>query len=212
MPICSGCSKPLPSGARFCPECGASAAAGSGSTPKGRSSPRDVFIIAGVLTLASILFFAFRPSDPRQPTVPTPVEGHEEMGGMGDMGAVLADLPADYESLVHVGNSFMDNGNYPMAAESYKRALAIDGSSADVRVDYGACLHGMGLSERAIEEFLAVVQDHPDHTIVYFNLGIVYYSLNQPDSARLFWNKYLERDPNGQVAEAVREYLKKIGS
>jgi Tfp pilus assembly protein PilF len=105
----------------------------------------------------------------------------------------------------------MDHGNYPVAAEAYRRALAIDSTSADVRTDYGACLHGMGMPDRAIEEFKRVLANDPKHSIAHFNLGIVFYQSQKPDSARYYWKKYLEIDPNGNAADAARNYLKEVG-
>ena len=125
------------------------------------------------------------------------VSDHPDVEGMGAMAAAFANLPTDYDGLVQMGNQTMDQGNYPMAAECYKRALAINGQSTDVRTDYGACLHGMGLADRAIAEFNKVLLEIPNHSVATYNLGIVYYNEKQYDSAKVYWNRYLELEPNG---------------
>jgi tetratricopeptide (TPR) repeat protein len=178
--------------------------------PTGR---RDLLIITGVLLVVTAGYFAFKrpvsvPSGPK-----AEIQSHSDMptGDMADAIKTLDNLPTDYSSLVTLGNEFMDERNYPVAAECYKRALALQGNSPNVRVDYGACLHGMGLTHRAIEEFRRVLDINPSHAIVNFNLGIVYYDLNETDSARVYWRKYLTIDPNGQAAQAARDLLRETG-
>lgn len=220
---CPSCHKEISGDFKFCPECGSSlgtskAKQTKGNVKKGKSnSTRDAIIIIGALVLiAGGYFIINRPATPEhnhQPQQQQQQSGnydHPEVEGMeGGMGAA-ADLPTDYNGLVQAGNNYMDLGNFALAAESYKRALKIDGSSPDVRTDYGACLHGMGLEQRALEEFYTVIKDHPKHGISHFNLGIVYYGLHEADSAKLYWNKYLELEPSGQAADKAREKLKEM--
>ena len=178
--------------------------------PTGR---RDLLIIAGVLLVVTAGYFVFKrpvsvPSGPK-----AEIQSHSAMpmGDMTDAIKTLENLPTDYSSLVSLGNEFMDKRNYPVAAECYKRALALHGDSLDVRVDYGACLHGMGLTHRAIEEFRRVIDINPSHAIANFNLGIVYYDLDETDSARVYWQKYLTIEPDGQAAQATRDLLRETG-
>ncbi len=170
-------------------------------------------IIAGILLVVTAGYFAFkRPmSVPSRPKAEIELHGDVPMGDIADAMKVLENLPTDYSSLVTLGNEFMDKRNYPVAAECYKRALALQGGSPDVRVDYGACLHGMRLTHRAIEEFRRVIDLNSSHAIANFNLGIVYYDLNETDSARVYWQKYLTIEPNGQVAQAARDLLRETG-
>lgn len=152
-----------------------------------------------------------RPATP--PQKPTEIESHSgrEIGDMPQAMKALEDLPTDYEALVQTGNKLMDEGNYPVAAECYKRALVQREESVDVRVDYGACLHAMGLGHRAVEEFRRVLKEQPSHAVAHFNLGIVFHDMDQIDSARVYWQKYLSLEPNGRAAESARELLKQTG-
>ena len=173
---------------------------GAGSYQTGR---RDFIIIVGVLVLVIAGYLILKKSQPVQQVH----GGATETRGMAGMTDMLGELPEDYSSLVNMGNEYMDQGNFAVAAEAYRRALEIDGSSPDVRTDFGSCLHGMGLAERALEEFLLVVSEHPNHTIVHYNLGIVYFYLEKTDSARFYWESYLALDPHGQAAESARQHL-----
>ncbi|MEW6049459.1 MAG: tetratricopeptide repeat protein [Candidatus Zixiibacteriota bacterium] len=216
--FCPNCGKPAPQAARFCPECGATVSGGktgSGETRGVKSTGmRDLIIIVAALAIVAVGYFVFKdqPEPPAKPAeMPQAQAGGVSNPHQGMSMAMLDSLPQDFNTLVGMGNQFMDEGNYPIAAECYKRALAIDSTKPDVRVDYGACLHGMGLAERAVDEFRKALIYKPDHGIAHFNLGIVFRELNQNDSARIYWNKYLKIDPNGQAAEAARKFLKELG-
>jgi len=172
---------------------------------------RDLLIMAGVLTAVTAGYLAFkRPSPPPGPEAEIQ-SSDMPTGDMADAMKALGNLPTDYASLVSRGNVFMDECNYPLAAECYKRALARQADSPDVRVDYGACLHGMGLPQRAIEEFRRVIDMHPSHAGANFNLGIVFYDLGQTDSARVYWQRYLTIEPDGQTAKDARDLLRQTG-
>lgn len=216
---CPVCNYKASENAKFCPDCGAplTKKAQKNAAKRKSSSNRDMFIIVGVLVIVVVGYLALK-----SPTkVPVPVQqqsaasnddhdhDHENIEGMEDM---LANMPVDFNSLVRLGNQTMDERNYAMAAECYKRALMIDGNSPDVRTDYGACLHGMGLPDRALEEFHKVLTDYPDHEIARFNMGIVFYTMDNGDSAKYYWQSYLEKFPNGSMAASAKEYINKIGS
>jgi len=223
--FCTSCGQPIAAGARFCASCGApvdGAAAGKGapaqpSGPAPKLALRDILIVAGVLVLVTAGYLIF--ARPGQPPAPPQSQAQAQMQGQmpgqiaddphagTDMAGAMANmqLPTDYNSLVQLGNQTMDSMNFPVAAECYRRALEIDSTSPEVRIDFGACLHSMGLPERALEEFRKVLN------MVLFNLGIVFSDLGPVDSAKVYFNKYLTAAPNGRAADRARELLKQIG-
>ena len=217
---CSSCGTKLVGGTKFCPECGAPATGqarekAAKAASKSSNAGRDMGIIAGLVIVVTIGYFVFKePSQPPQPVQQqqmTDVEGHAGMAGnMDEALSAMGGMPQDYNSLVQLGNQQMDQRNFPMAAEAYRRALALDGSSNAVRTDYGACLHGMGLGHRALEEFRKVLNDEPDHPIANFNIGIVYREMGEVDSARAHWNHYLKIDPTGSAAASTRSLLQDL--
>ncbi len=215
--VCHSCNKEIQAGVNFCANCGAKVGGGnstSNTAVSGKSHGKEIIVILGILAVVCVGYFLLR-EDPNPPMTQetTEISGHESVEGM-DMGAamsMLGNLPDDYDALVGMGNQFMDEGNFPVAAECYKRALAKNPESPDVRVDYGACLHGMGLAHRALEEFQTVYKTNPEHSVVHFNIGIVYNELQQTDSAVYYWEKYLELEPEGMAASSAAQLIEQYG-
>ncbi len=214
---CKSCGVDVPADAKFCPECAAPLTPGARQSSKTaiskkRSNPRrDNLIIIGVIVVVAVGYLIMNRPAPSETPPPAANAQNPHGGDMDAMMGALANMPSDYASLVQMGNESMDHGNYAVAAECYKRALAQEGSSSNVRTDYGACLHGMGLPQRALEEFRKVLSDDPAHTIANYNLGVVFFSIEQSDSAKVYFTKYLKLDPQGHAASSAQNYLKEIG-
>ena len=104
----------------------------------------------------------------------------------------------------------MDHGRFADAVESYRRALAIDGSNPDLWTDQGACFHALGLHDSAIVKFNKALDLAPDHAIVHFNMGVVYHALNNPDKTRQYWNRYLELNPESPIGDTLKSILNSL--
>ena len=216
---CTSCGETLPVDARFCASCGAPVndaireKAGARDKKRPASKPkrkRDLIVVAGVMALMTVAYFAFRsPAQPPEPPSGSETTSHGTMGGSG-MDAAMPDMPSGYNQLVQMGNQYMDQQNFPVAAEAYRRALEQEGSDPNVRVDFGICLFRMGLAERAIDEFRNVIASNPNHALAYFNSGVVFYNNNQPDSAATYLRGYLQLAPDGPAAEAATSILNEI--
>ncbi|MFH1372478.1 MAG: tetratricopeptide repeat protein [bacterium] len=211
---CRECGRGVPLKALHCPACGAPVGA-IGKTVRTRhpAGRRNWLILAVVMTAITAGFFIFKKPLPVAPGTDGESRPHSSVTSdeMDDIGQILQNMPTDYGALVEYGNQFMDQADFAVAAECYRKALTLQEDFGDVRVDYGACLHGMGLPYRAIEEFQKVLKADPSHSIAHFNLGIVFYDLQQADSARVHWQEYLLLDPNGRAAAQARELLEQIG-
>lgn len=170
---------------------------------------RDISIIVAVLIVVIAGYFIIVYPDKAGLTEAAQPQSAGRTMAMTSAMPVIEGLPEDYQGLVQSGNTFMDQGNYPMAAECYRRSLELEDVD-DVRVDHGACLNAMGLPDRAIEEFQIVLGHNPNHAIAIFNLGIVYYGNSQPDSADVYFKRYLQIEPDGPAAPTARNLLKEM--
>ncbi len=229
--FCPQCGAKAESAAKFCAECGTPI--GAGTTKSGKpgvkgNAPstgiRDLLIIVGVLAVVAVAYFMLAekpiPPAPQQQAAPSSTpqnmqdpHDHENMSM-----AVLDSLPKDYNSLIQMAYHYHDEGSqtgnsqdFAIAAEIYRRALAIDSSDPNIRVDYGAVLHGMGLPQRSLEEFAKALKANPRHPVGTFNMGIVHHDIGNADSAKIYFKRYLEIEPNGPAAQSAKDFLKELG-
>lgn len=225
---CPSCGAAVVAGAKFCTECGTPLGSSAGSSAKsgGKGSYRDLVIIVGVLAVVAVGYFllADRPETPTKPSVQPEQQQSQGMQNVDPHAdenlsmAMLDSLPKDYNSLIQVAYHYHDLASqsrnaqqFAIAAEIYKRALAMDSSDLNVRVDYGAVLHGMGLPQRSVEEFGKVLKTNPRHGIANFNMGIVHHDIGNADSAKIYFKRYLEYEPNGPAAQSAQAFLKELG-
>lgn len=214
---CKSCRIEIDSSAKFCPECGSRQENLTHDQPdvKPDKSPKDkafrfreTLVTIGVVALITLGYFVIvEPELVPKPDQPQLMAGHSD----GGMEITLPNLPEDFEGLVAVGDNYMDEGNFPLAAECYKRALEIDSASVNLRSDFGSCLYGMGLGGRALEEFRKVLAIDASHGIALFNLGVVFSGQGLTDSAKFYMGAYLKLEPEGNAADRARDLINEMG-
>ncbi|MFH1699247.1 MAG: tetratricopeptide repeat protein [Candidatus Zixiibacteriota bacterium] len=201
---CQSCGHELNSSTKYCPECGA--AIKSGKRQKHDSSGENHVIIIAILIVAAAIYSGFILTGDKDQTDQSPRDS-ANAPSMTDLTAYRNNLPESFESLVQMGNSLMDQGQYPLAIECYSKALRIDSTNANVRVDLGACQQGSGNSQAAIAQFKKALEFQPDHQTAKFNLGIVYYSISDSANAIEWWSKLLEENPPPELRKRAEELM-----
>ena len=215
---CKSCRIEIDSTAKFCPECGSRQENLTHDQPDGKPDKppkdkaarfREMYIAVGVVALITLAFFVIVEPEP----IPEPSQ-QQQMTGHGPEGMEMTFpiLPEDLGGLVTVGDNYMDEGNYPLAAECYKRALEIDSASVNIRSDFGSCLYGMGLGDRALEEFHKVLAIDRSHGIALFNLGVVFSGQGLNDSAKFYMGEYLKLETEGEAADRARKLINEMGA
>ena len=124
----------------------------------------------------------------------------------------LARDPDDLEANIGFGNLLFDSGQWQKAIDHYQRALKKSPGDADVRVDMAVAIHSLGQNDIARKELERVTREKPTHLNAWLNLGVVAATLGDNTGAIRAWERYLELDPQGEHAGAVRaqiEMLKK---
>jgi len=204
---CSKCGKSIKPSDKFCPACGHPVGQKANSGQTGR---RDQFIILGILVIVVMLYVGYQAistkSEPPQKPAPT-----EKAAAMPvDMEAFTQNLPADFPSLVSMGNALMDQGNYELAIECYRRALELNPKDVNIIVDLGTCQHSLGQNLEAIENFKKALEYAPDHQIAKFNLGIVYYAAGEPDQAVEWWKRLLSENPPQDLKQRTEAFIRQV--
>lgn len=212
--ICPECGAECGMGDKYCRQCGAQL--GGVETAPAKSGPStlpfsiQILILVGGLVVVAVLFFLFKGIKHEKTGQTQQQNAMPEGADPAQSPHEITNLPTDFAGLVAMGNSMMDAGGFPMATECYRRALMLDPNAFDVRVDFAICLHSVGMTGRAIEELRQVCIQHPEHSLAFFNAGIVFLEAHQPDSAKTYLNAYLQKFPNGSHVDDVRKVLQTL--
>jgi tetratricopeptide (TPR) repeat protein len=156
----------------------------------------DLKIIGGILLAVAVTYSAV----------------HFAGAGGSDSGAAVkkAEESAsgmNVQQLIDTGNHLMDQGRFEQAAAHYTGALMVDSSLTNVRIDRGSCFYALGAYDSAIADFRRAISAEPDHATAYFNLGIAYGAIGEDSLMSWSWGKYLELEPDGEMADKVRQFL-----
>lgn len=203
---CQECNSNIPRRAQFCPVCGREF-----GTSKKVNNGTSHMVVLGVLTVFLLGFGAYNWLQP-EPAEAGHIHNQAAPAMSGsELATFAAELPDDYESLVGMGNSLMDQGNYALAAESYGKANKINPGNPDLLVDLGTCLHSIGNNTEALSSFEAALLAKPDHGVAKFNMGIVYYSMGDSANAIAWWQKLLDENPTEDVKARIGQMMKMVG-
>ena len=109
--------------------------------------------------------------------------------------AAVAKNPNDADSLVQLGDMYMQAAKFPQAAEYLQRALAIRDDAA-VRMDLGICYKQTNQPEKALAEFQRSAAMAPDQWQPLFNEAIALLDLRRMDEARIVAAKLQKMRPD----------------
>lgn len=200
---CQQCDSRIPKRAQFCSVCGYEI----GSSKEIKTGMSHL-IISGILVVFLLGFGGYYWMQPEpaeaghthtQQVVPT-------MSG-SNLAQYASELPEDYQSLLTMGNSLMDQQNYAMAAECYSKANKLSPGNPDLLVDLGTCQHSIGNHQAALTNFNAALLAQPDHQVAKFNMGIVYYSMQDTTNAIGWWQKLLDEKPGEDVEKRIAQMM-----
>lgn len=118
--------------------------------------------------------------------------------------------PADYESLVSLGNAYYDAKQYSNAIQYYQRALAIHPENPDVRTDMGTAYWYSGNADQALEQVQRSLKYRPGHPQSLFNLGWIRWQAKADAKGAVeAWEMLLKTNPNYPQKQQVEQYIAK---
>ncbi|MEA2417205.1 MAG: hypothetical protein QOI58_3862 [Thermoanaerobaculia bacterium] len=109
--------------------------------------------------------------------------------------AAVAKNPNDADSLVQLGDMYMQAAKFPQAAEYLQRALAVKDDAA-VRMDLGICYKQTNQPEKALAEFQRSAAMAPDQWQPLFNEAIALLDLRRMNEARVVAAKLQKMRPD----------------
>jgi tetratricopeptide (TPR) repeat protein len=106
-----------------------------------------------------------------------------------------------------MGNAYKFLGDYRKAEEMYKRSLSV--SNAPDKSVYNALAslyEKMGQSDKIVKIYKEELVRFPKSVVIIRNLAEYYKNKGWTESAKKYYNKWLEIDPDSKdVKEALRE-------
>jgi len=207
---CRACGSGIKLNTNYCSACGRDLDDGSEHSQQKKGFVCDLLLIIGFIAIFVVIFyFTGRKGD-------SVLENSHssdlisQTGESGNIDELIYNLPDNYNELIKLGNDFMDNHRFRIAAECYRRALTIDSTNPNVICDLGACLHAMSDFKSAAEMFKKAITIDSGHAIAHLNLGIVYRSMKNHEKAKLIWEKLITLYPNKAIADTAGRYIERL--
>lgn len=119
--------------------------------------------------------------------------------------------PNNAAGIIALGNALFDSGDFPKAAETYAKALALTPANPDVRVDMGTALFYQGKAKDAINEYHRALHDAPEHLNAHMNLGIVYRASGNNADAKAHWTKALNLTKDAEIQKRLKTLIQSVG-
>jgi len=161
------------------------------------------WLVAGAI---AALAYALWPQTPVTETPVNPKPAPQAAGSQG-LDLSLPEASAPVTAWIAASNALMDHGQFAAAAQGYSHVLQTDSLNVPIWVDRGACRHAQGDFTGALSDFRRALTLAPEHPTAHFNLGIVFLSLGQADSAKPHFNYVIAAAPGSPEAERARSLL-----
>ena len=118
---------------------------------------------------------------------------------------ILKYRPDHAPTLNYLGYMLAEKGErLDYARKLIEKALKISPDNGAYIDSYGWLMYRMGKYNKALEQLTLAYKYINDDPVVLHHLGDIYEALDEPDQARVYWQKALELDPNN---EALKEKL-----
>jgi tetratricopeptide (TPR) repeat protein len=102
-----------------------------------------------------------------------------------------------------------DAKGYFIAASCYAKALELDPSNTDVRVDYAICKLNMNDAKGGLEEMKRAVEQNPKHQKANLNIGILYAQSEEWSLVKKHWTIAYNLDKASDAGKRADELLAK---
>ncbi len=170
-------------------------------------------LVAGMLATSVYTFAPLVNSGDQNPAIPdTQTQSKPDTTGqLAVLEQAVQANPKDYQALVALANLYFDSDRYPEAEATYRRALGINGTDTNVRVDYGTMIFYQNRPIEAINEYLTALKADPSHVNAKVNLGLAYRALKQEDKAKSTWTEALQIAPDAATKQRIEELLAGLG-
>ncbi|MCA1639840.1 MAG: tetratricopeptide repeat protein [Acidobacteria bacterium] len=117
--------------------------------------------------------------------------------------------PDDYQTIVKIGNTYFDSGQFEQAEKWYLEALEKKSADVNVRTDLGITFveREMPDLDRAIKEFQTSLQTNPKHEPTLYNLGVAYYKKGNIEKSKETLNQLEIVNEQSELGKRLRQII-----
>ncbi|MCZ7665018.1 MAG: tetratricopeptide repeat protein [Thermoleophilia bacterium] len=157
------------------------------------------------------------PPIPSDATVP---EGHPDISDSdtGSAGASVEEFvksaedaydanPKDMQTLLTLGDAYLQAGRTDDAKKIFDEALTVDGSSSEAKAGRAMADFVGGDAAGAQGSLEALVQEDPKSQVALYDLAVVYFSGNEREKAQETWQKVVDIDPATDLGNMAQQFL-----
>ncbi|HEX9051947.1 MAG TPA: tetratricopeptide repeat protein, partial [Anaeromyxobacter sp.] len=116
---------------------------------------------------------------------------------------------ADYRRLLVAAERRYDAGKFLDAIADYRRAIGIR-STARAHVGLARALYDANKAKDALKELELAIQDDGHYAPAWLLLGEIHQGDGRTRQARAAYERFLQLEPNGEQASAVREIVSRM--
>jgi cytochrome c-type biogenesis protein CcmH/NrfG len=141
----------------------------------------------------------------------TPETPEEKLAAYQD---ALTKNPVDTQAMLGIATIYQQANSYKNAVVYLENVIAVDPTQKDVYLRLANLYLSADLSDyqSAVTVLNKAVSVDPNNAEVYLKLGSAQSYLGNKEAAVLAWQKYLELDPNGEMASVVQEQITKLSA
>ena len=110
-----------------------------------------------------------------------------------------------------IGYLHDEMGNYDLAVDAHKAAIAIKPDYADAYYNMGVSLANLGRREEAIAAYKAAIAIKQDFATAYLDMSIDLHNLGRREEAVTAWRRAISLDPHGPVGKGAAKGLEIMG-
>lgn len=118
--------------------------------------------------------------------------------------------PKDADTMVELGNLYIDNFEYTKAIDMYTQALEYKKDNAALRTDLGSAYYRLGMLEQALEYFKEATEADPKHAQAWYNIGVVYHVQEKRQETIDAWETYLKVETDEEKKKPIQLEVEKL--
>jgi tetratricopeptide (TPR) repeat protein len=116
--------------------------------------------------------------------------------------------PDDPAVLVNAGEFLLGQGELVGAMVKFVRAVELDPANLGGHIGLGLALAADEKFDAALQPFRRALELAPDSAAVLIDLAVCYEGMKDPNSARPYWEKALERTTDPKIRNSIAGHLK----